>query len=122
MDFDELEARLEEKISEGRTNPIGYGGGDLSGLTLAEADVMRSPCRALRWLRDNSDYKFRTFVELDDDIGWQGIYIYNKSDGSLHRTIRVRMGGGENADPKNQIYINNRRIILETLALLEESL
>jgi len=121
MDFDELLNRLENKISEGRTNPIGYGGGDLTGMSLLEADVMRSPCRALRWLGDNSLYNFETFVTLSDVEGWQGIRAFNK-DGTLHREIKVRMGGGENADPKNQIYINNRAIIMEAIMMLHEEL
>jgi hypothetical protein len=121
MNFDELQTRLEEKISEGRTNPIGYGGGDLTGMSIIEADVMRSPCRALRWLSDNSLFNFETFVTLSSVEGWQGINVYNK-DGTLHRTIKVQMGGGENADPKNQIYINNRAIILEAIAMLWEEL
>jgi hypothetical protein len=121
MDFDELLARLEQKISEGRTNPIGYGGGDLTGLSLIEADVMRSPCRALRWLDDNSAYTFQTFVDLSSVEGWQGIRIYNK-DGSLYREIKVKMGGGENADPMRQIYLNNKTIITEALTFISEQI
>jgi hypothetical protein len=121
MDFDELQSRLENKVSEGRTNPIGYGGGDLTGLSIIEADVMRSPCRALRWAADNSNYNYETFVTLSDVEGWQGINIYNKN-GTLHRTIKVKMGGGENADPKNQIYINNRAILMELIGMVQEGL
>ena len=82
---------------------------------------MRSPCRALRWLSDNSLFTFETFVTLSSVEGWQGINVYNK-DGTLHRCIKVQMGGGENADPKNQIYINNRAIILEAITMLQEDL
>lgn len=117
INFDDLQAILEQKISEGRTNPIGYGGGSLTGVSLIEAEVMRSPCRALRWLEDNSDYVYETFVRLSSSEGWQGINIFNK-DGSLFRKIEVPMGGGENADPRQTIYINNRTIILETLAFI----
>ncbi len=122
MNFDALQVILENKISEGRTNPIGYGGGDLAGIPLIQADIMRSPCRILRWMRDNSDYSYQTFVDLDDTEGWQGIRIFNKSDGSLYREIKVKMGGGENADPKNQIYINNRIILLEALKFICDEL
>lgn len=121
MDLDQLQIRLENKVSEGRTNPIGYGGGDLTGVSLVAADVMRSPCRMLRWMSDNSPYNYETFVTLSDVEGWQGINIYNKN-GTLHRQIKVKMGGGENADPKNQIYINNRAILLESLMFICEEL
>jgi hypothetical protein len=104
MDFDELQTRLENKVSEGRTNPIGYGGGDLNGVSILDADVMRSPCRALRWLGDNSPYDYETFVRLSSVEGWQGINIYNKN-GTLHRKIEVQMGGGENADPKTLMFL-----------------
>lgn len=121
MDFDILLARLESKISEGRSNPIGYGGGDLTGVSLKDADVMRSPCRALRWLCDNSPYDYETFVELSSTEGWQGINIYNKN-GTLYRRIEVAMGDAEGSDPKNSIYKNNRAIILETILFISEEL
>lgn len=121
INFDALQTRLEERVSDGRTNPIGYGGGDLTGVSLLDADVMRSPCRALKWMSDNSPYDYETFVRLSSSEGWQGINIFNK-DGTLYRKIEVKMGGGENADPKNQIYINNRAIIIEAIAFLNEEL
>jgi len=121
MDFDVLQSRLENKVSEGRTNPIGYGGGNLTGLSIVDADVMRSPCRALRWAADNSSYNYETFVTLSDVEGWQGIRVFNK-DGTLYREMKVRMGGGENSDPKNQIYINNRAILMELIAMVAEGL
>lgn len=120
IDLDDLQEILEDSVSDGEANPIGYGGGDLTGLTVAEADVMRSPCRALRYMADNSDYTFETFVRLSDSAGWQGISVFNKSDGSLAKKIEVRLGGGPDSDPKSLIYRNNRRIILETLKFLEE--
>ena len=121
MDLDDLQERLENKISEGRTNPIGYGGGDLTGVSLADADVMRSPCRALRWAADNSIYTYETFVRLSDTQGWQGINVYTK-DGTLYRKIEVQMGGGENSDPMKIIYINNRAILMELIQLVAEDL
>lgn len=120
LDFDELETRIENRVSNGRTNPIGYGGGDLSGLSIAQADVMRSPCRALRWMSDNTDYEYETFVTLSDIMGRQGLDVFNKSDGSLVTSIVVPMGGGPNADPNSRIYINNTKIIVETLRVIEE--
>jgi len=120
MNLDQLELLLEEKISDGKTNPIGYGGGSLAGVSLQDANVMRSPCAALRWMADNSDYIYETFVTLSDTQGWQGINIYNK-DGSLHRQIKVPMGGGENADPMKTIYANNKKIVLETLIFISQN-
>jgi len=120
LDFDELETRLETKISDGRTNPIGYGGGSLVGMSFIDAEVMRSPCRALRWMTDNSAYKYITFVRLSDTAGSQGIDILDKGDRSLVREISVPMGGGCNADPKTGIYNNNKRIIMEALLLIHE--
>lgn len=122
LGFDSLQSRLEELISEGRSNLIGYGGGDLTGVPLAEAGLMRSPCRALRWMTDNSQYRYETFVTLSDTEGSQGINIYNKDDGALHRTISVAMGGGANSDPKNLIYSNNKAIIMEAVLAVQESL
>jgi hypothetical protein len=122
MDLDDLQARLESKISDGRSNPIGYGGGDLTGVSLADADVMRSPCRALRWAADNSIYTYETFVRLSDTQGWQGINVYTK-DGTLYRKIEVQMGGGINdSDPMKIIYINNRAILMELIQMVAEDL
>jgi hypothetical protein len=121
MNLDELQERLEGKISEGRTNPIGYGGGDLTGIPLIEADVMRSPCRALRWAADNSNYSFQTFVDLSDVEGWQGIRVFNK-DGTLHRELKVKMGGGADSDPMRTIYLNNKTIIMELVTMVAEEL
>lgn len=120
LNFDELETRIQAKVSDGRTNPIGYGGGDFVGMTIAQSDVMRSPCRALKWATDNSDYLYETFVTLSDTKGRQGLDVFNKSDGSLVTSIVVPMGGGPNADPNSRIYINNTKIIVETLRVIEE--
>jgi hypothetical protein len=121
INFDDLEAILNSKISEGRTNPIGYGGGDLTGVSVMDAQIGRSPCRALRWLRDNSPYTYQTFVELSDEQGWQGVRIFNKSDGSLVREVKVPMGGGSDSDPMVTIYRNNKAIIAETMAFITEN-
>ena len=121
MDLDDLQARLESKISDGRTYPIGYGGGDLTGVPLIDADVMRAPCRALRWAADNSIYNYETFVRLSDTQGWQGINIFNK-DGTLYRKVEVQMGGGLDSDPMKIIYLNNRAILMELIQMVAEDL
>ena len=119
MDLDDLQARLESRISEGRTNPIGYAGGDLTGTNVS--DYMRSPCSLLRWASDNSIYTYETFVRLSSTEGWQGINVYNK-DGTLHRKIEVPMGDAEGSDPKNSIYRNNRAILIELISMISEDL
>ena len=117
-----LKDRMEEKITDGKRDPIGYGGGSLEGLTLREAEVFRSPCRALRWLTDNSPFVFETFVRLTHSEGYQGLIVRNKKTGAILRTVEVRMGGGEDGDPKNAIYINNRKIIREAIKLVQDKL
>jgi len=114
--------RMKEKVADGKTNPIGYGGGSMVGVPMAEADLMRSPCRALRWMYDNSPFEFETYVRLTHSQGHQGLIVRSKDTGKVLRTVEVIMGGGEDADPKNQIYRNNRRIIVEALRIIQEKL
>ena len=122
LGFDILESRIGAKMSGGKTNPIGYGGGDLTGVPLVEAGVMRSPCRALRWMQDNSDYYYETFVDHFDNEGCQGLDVFSKDDGSLVKTVSIEMHGGPNADLKDEIYVINKRIITAALMVIHQSL
>jgi hypothetical protein len=121
LDFDAMETRLLQDVGQGN-NPIGYGGGSLAGVPLAQAGVMRSPCRALRWMSDNSEYRYETLVKLSDLGGSQGMYVYSKEDDSLIRSIGNPMGGGPNDDPERRIYKDNTAIILQGVSLIYESL
>lgn len=117
-----LNQRMLANVSDGQANPIGYGGGNLTGIPMAEADLMRSPCRALRWLSDNSPFNFETFVRLTHSEGFQGLIIRDKVNGNIVRTIEVPMGAGESGDPKNSIYRNNRKIIVQALRTVQDKL
>lgn len=116
--FKKLEKRIHKEVSEGKTNPMGFTGGSLEGVPLMKAGVFRSPCGALQWMNDNTDYTFKTFVELAYDKGEQGLLVYQ--DGELIKRIAVPMGGGDNHDPNKVIYENNKRILMITLGFIEE--
>jgi hypothetical protein len=117
-----LKQRMEEKVTDGRTNPIGYGGGDMTGVPMKDADLMRSPCRALKWMSDNSPFEFETYARLTYEKGYQGLIVRNKLTGEIIETVEVVMGGGEDGNPKNQIYINNRKIIIQALRTIQDKL
>jgi len=111
-DLDALEAAMLAAISTGRSNPIGYSGENTAGLSPAQANFSRSPCRTLNWLNSNSPYGFISFTQLRADGGEQGLKIYSDDTGQLVKTFSVPVGGGKNADPRKSIYKNNRKILM----------
>ena len=112
QDITDLESTLQRSIKKGKSNPVGTSKGDLTGVSLAEAQIMGSPCAILKWCRQNNPkYRFRTFVELDEDGGWQGIKVFDKETGKKVKTIYTDMHGGLDSDPKNVIYATNKMIL-----------
>ena len=121
IDITQLEADIQADISEGRHNPIGSQSGNLAGVSLRDAGIMRSPCGALKWCGQNNadDLSFKTFGELGAEGGEQGVLVYD--EGVLVKTYKVPMGGGLDGDPMYDVYRTNNRLIMKIIQFIEEN-
>lgn len=113
--LDDLEAAIIAEIVTGKGNPIGTSATNLSGVAPKDCGFMRSPCTIIKWLNDNSPYVFRSFAKLTDTGGSQGLMVYSQETGDLVREVSVPIGGGLKANPKKDIYKNNRKILLKAV-------
>ncbi len=113
--LDELETTVKTGAHGSGTPMIGTNAGDLTGVSIAAAEVNRSPCAQLKWLEDNTPYNYKAFVELAYNEGYQGVRIINKSDDSLAKEVKFEITGGDDADPYRQIPINHRRMVTSML-------
>ena len=108
--LDTIQSEISTNIVEGLRDPARASTDSMVGLTSAEARTKASPMRALRWARQESDFKYELYIELTESDGCQGLMIYNESDSSLVDDLCVPMRGGFSGKIQNIIYENNKKI------------
>lgn len=112
-DFSILTASLKDKIGEG--NPIGYGGGEVTLMSIG-----KSPCRALAWMTANSPYEFKSYARLSDEGGYQGFIVSQEDEDDV--ILESPMPDLDGGDPKNQIYRANRKFIFRGIRIIQEKI
>lgn len=113
-EYDDLQDELALGMIGNNKSPIGTAAGDLTGLSPTDPRVGISPCAQLKWLNDNTNFKWVAYVELEHDGGRQGIRAI-RPNGSIAKDFSFEMKGGDDSSPYKQIPINHRKMMGKAL-------
>lgn len=119
MEFDQLQITIENATLGNGLPALGTSAGDLTGVELQNVPA-RSACAQMKWIAQNSGYRFKPFFELDYEDSIQGIRIYDSND-ELVFTVSVPVTGGEDSDPAKQITRDMYTIISEALLHVQKN-
>lgn len=119
MDLTELENAILSKVQGTGVPALGTTSGDLTGVPIKdviEGSGKRLECSVLKWLNQNNPWKvtFRTFIELSEEGGTQGIRAYS-AQGKMVKEISSEIYGGIDGDPMKTMDKRNKQIIEEVV-------
>ena len=117
-ELDKIKTKIDNVFGADPPNKLKYDGPSVAGLTPSQAKLKGKPCKAMRWIRDNSNFRVEIYIKLTERRGTQGIRIFNKNTDKLIEDLSVPMGGGDYGSVETQIYENTKTILAEAVKFI----
>lgn len=118
MDLTQLENNILAAMAGNGKKALGTTSQDLTGVPFTEVmqGGRRIECASIKWLNQNNPWgvTFKTFIELGEDGGTQGVRAYN-GQGNVVKEISSEIYGGVSGDPMKAMDTRNRQIIGEVV-------
>jgi len=120
MDLDALQDEIVDVASSKGTKVLQASGGDLKDTPVTDIKI-KDACSQMKWIHDNSGFRFKPYFELDYENPRQGIRVYNDA-GKVVKHFQIPVTGGDDGDPTKQISINMYAMIYKATQYVAKKL